>query len=73
MQSTVFTWFTVADFTRLYLKIQQFAVLIPKSTTDNTSCHLGSAKADMDIKNWVLMMNSREIHVECEIFRLVIK
>lgn len=73
MQSTVFTWFTAAHFTWLYLKIQQFAVLIPKSTTDDTSCHLGSAKADMDIKNWVLTTNLREIHVECEMFRLVIK
>lgn len=49
-KSTVFTWFTVVGFTWLYLKIQQFAVLIPKSTTDDTSCHLGSAKADVDIE-----------------------
>lgn len=41
-----FTRFTVVDFTRLYLKIQQSAILIPKSTTDDTSCRLGSAKAD---------------------------
>lgn len=71
---TFFTRFTVVDFTRLCLKIQQFAILIPKSTTDNTSCRLGSAKADTGMENWVLTMTLREmIHVECEIFRLVIK
>lgn len=45
---TFFTGFTVVDFTRLYLKIQQSAILIPRSTTDDTSCHLGSAKADTE-------------------------
>lgn len=68
-----FTRFTVVEVIWLYLKIQQFAILISKSTTDNTSCHLGSAKADTDVKSWVLTINLREIHVECEIFRLVIK
>lgn len=63
----------MVDFTQLYLKIQQFAILVPKSTTDDTSCRLGSAKADTDMENWVLTMNLGEIHVECEIFRLVIK
>lgn len=43
-----FTRFTVIDFTWLCLKIQQSAILIPKSTTDDTSCHLGSAKADTE-------------------------
>lgn len=43
---TFFTRFTVVDFIWLYLKIQQSAILIPKSTTDDTSCRLGSAKAD---------------------------
>lgn len=63
----------MVDFTWLYLKIQQFATLTPKSTTDDTSCRLGSAKADTARGNWVLTMNLREIHVECEIFRLVVK
>lgn len=63
-----FTRFTVVEVKWLYLKIQQFAILISKSTTDNTSCCLGSAKADTDMKSWVLTINLREIHVECEIF-----
>lgn len=45
---TFFTRFTVVDFTWLCLKIQQSAILIPKSTTEDTSCHLGSAKADTE-------------------------
>lgn len=71
--SHFFTRFTVVEVIWLYLKIQQFAILVSKSTTDNTSCRLGSAKADTDMKSWVLTMNLREIRVECEIFRLVIK